>query len=548
MLRPYRYDSGTIISTPVKDEKTGYWRIEATVCRDGVLVYQKCDSLTRKEFRPPEENQRLASILNQATFPFPVTIEHPPAPVDASNASRYMVGIHGRGEARYSSPDLIVPLYYYVDTAIEDITSGKRREVSLGYFCRTVEEPGTWKGERYDAVQLEVEPNHFATTMIARAGKEAKLHLDSINNLYDFAYRIHLDSQDAGYDREIKTDRQYFFMDQMTYSYKRDGGSEVSVSVPSSVMPILNDKDNTIASLQSQLQVARNDAVKVDELTIKLDSVALSAERYRGAHDEVSDRLRVASDILEKYNIHYDSVNNQWYQTDSDEDEEDKDESYSRFDAKSDEEDSEEDEDEEEDDDEELLSELNTVLSDLKKESKPAQKSDSFLDMEEETTSNMNTTQNQLHSLTGGADPVSPSTVFQAIKMFPSLESRFDSAYPKSQDELLSIVATEARKEMAVLNPGYKTDSLDDLSAIEAYKFASSLKGVSSSRSDSTSNGSNGNHAFNLDAILSSSYRGDGKGKKHDFMEDEMTGEDMPMTPEQAMESGYKKKRGYQPK
>jgi len=45
---------------------------------------------------------------------------------------------------------------------IEDIKSGKRRDVSVGFTYDTVDKPGEWQGEHFDYVQENLLINHVA--------------------------------------------------------------------------------------------------------------------------------------------------------------------------------------------------------------------------------------------------------------------------------------------------------------------------------------------------------------------------------------------------
>jgi hypothetical protein len=62
--------------------------------------------------------------------------------------------------------------------AIEAARAGER-QLSQGYQCDLREEPGTWNGEAYDAIQLNRRYNHLAQVVAGRAGPECALKFDS---------------------------------------------------------------------------------------------------------------------------------------------------------------------------------------------------------------------------------------------------------------------------------------------------------------------------------------------------------------------------------
>ena len=73
-----------------------------------------------------------------------------------------------------------------VEIVIHDTDAMKRcglRELSLGYELDLDETPGTWNGEPYDAIQKNIRVNHLALVDKARAGDQARLNTDGLDNL-----------------------------------------------------------------------------------------------------------------------------------------------------------------------------------------------------------------------------------------------------------------------------------------------------------------------------------------------------------------------------
>jgi len=68
----------------------GYLRGEAIVSRAGVFKYRNVDGSIRGELRHPDDvfNNDSLSTLKM----IPITIDHPPEFVNASNAHKYQVG------------------------------------------------------------------------------------------------------------------------------------------------------------------------------------------------------------------------------------------------------------------------------------------------------------------------------------------------------------------------------------------------------------------------------------------------------------------------
>jgi hypothetical protein len=65
--------------------------------------------------------------------------------------------------------------------SIARVERGEDKELSCGYSCDVQAKPGTWRGQRYDAVQTNIRYNHIALGPAGwgRAGSDVSLRLDS---------------------------------------------------------------------------------------------------------------------------------------------------------------------------------------------------------------------------------------------------------------------------------------------------------------------------------------------------------------------------------
>lgn len=172
-----RFDAGTL--GKLERTPTGGVRVPARPTRTGVLVYQRADGTTVREYRSPEEvfhADSLASLDDAA-----VTIGHPasgkvtPATIKADGVG-YVRG-NGRKDGRFVEATLVVS----DDSAIKRIDSRDLCELSSGYSCDVEMRAGTTpEGERYDAVQRNIRYNHVALLPRGggRAGRDVALRLD----------------------------------------------------------------------------------------------------------------------------------------------------------------------------------------------------------------------------------------------------------------------------------------------------------------------------------------------------------------------------------
>ena len=160
-----RYDTVRLSATKTAE---GFIRDTPIVGRAGILVYQKADGSTYREYRPPEEAfkaESLASLQGK-----PITLGHK-AFVTADNADRVKpIGTilsSGRQDGNNILADVVI---YNLDT--------DARELSCGYTLTLDETAGTTpEGEHYDAIQRDIVYNHVAVCQRGRAGN-ARLNMD----------------------------------------------------------------------------------------------------------------------------------------------------------------------------------------------------------------------------------------------------------------------------------------------------------------------------------------------------------------------------------
>jgi hypothetical protein len=155
--------------------KEGYLRGQAVVSRSGVFSYRNMDGTIRGELRHPDEVFKKSSLDTLKMIP--ITNDHPPEFVDASNAHKYQVG-HTGETYDVENDQIIVSMTVTHQDAIDAIESGKV-ELSMGYAVDLKTENGSFKGENYDARQLAPKYNHLAIVKNGRAGRNARLRFDN---------------------------------------------------------------------------------------------------------------------------------------------------------------------------------------------------------------------------------------------------------------------------------------------------------------------------------------------------------------------------------
>jgi len=171
-----RYDRGTL----GKAERTdaGFLRAPAHLTRVGVFVYRFADGTERRELRAPEEVLRADSLATLRGVP--LTDRHPEDFVTAKNARK--LGRGHIGEDVRADGDLVAATVTIEDEELIGVVErGDRRELSAGYTAELDTTPGVFRGERYDARQINIRYNHVSIVDAGRAGARVKLHVDRLD-------------------------------------------------------------------------------------------------------------------------------------------------------------------------------------------------------------------------------------------------------------------------------------------------------------------------------------------------------------------------------
>lgn len=269
-----RFDSGTIRS-PIKTPE-GYFKAVGSFAKQGILEYRTPDGGIRREFRPGEENEKaLKKWASQV-----VTNEHPDRLVNAENAKQYQVGI--TDSTVFLEHDYVRGVVIVTDAeAVRSIERGDTTEISTGYKCRVINEPGTWRGQHYDAVQVDIEPNHVALTRKGRAGSDVALHLDS-------------DDKDVAY----QTTNKHKSMASLTI---KGATYEVDPLIASVVSSHISDLENKAVKADSLSEKEATFDKQIASLQQQIEELTEERDRYQGHADAYEVVTTNALPILEKY-------------------------------------------------------------------------------------------------------------------------------------------------------------------------------------------------------------------------------------------------------
>lgn len=172
------HDSAAATSRALTPE--GFLRVRARIGRSGLHLY-RADELgnpagfapddTIRVYRSPDEVFGAPSMASFSAKP--VTDDHPPAMVDATNWKRYAVGQSGPEVVR-DGDHLATDLLITDADAVKRVEAGA--QLSNGYLADFDFTPGTTpEGEAYDAVQSNIRGNHIALVAAGRCGDTCRV-------------------------------------------------------------------------------------------------------------------------------------------------------------------------------------------------------------------------------------------------------------------------------------------------------------------------------------------------------------------------------------
>jgi hypothetical protein len=273
----YRADSGKLGEWQLTPE--GYLVANAKIARIGIQEYPNPDGTVRREFRPPEEVANRDSLKTLCDLP--ISIEHPPAMLDSSNARHFAVGWNG--SVNYDGGFVSTKVKIIDQHAVKNALDGGRIELSVGYLTKLDWTPGVWEGQRYDAIQRNIKGNHIALTVKARGGADLRLYpglstpeLHKDSEILEKCWQL---AEPAWNDSEVRLDNLHIKV-----------GGETDMKMHDEEELRGKSKEDLI-SLVIEMQAMWTE--KEEELTETKDSAAY----WQGRATAIEDTLSVESDL-----------------------------------------------------------------------------------------------------------------------------------------------------------------------------------------------------------------------------------------------------------
>lgn len=174
------YDRATLRNGMARITPEGYFVADALVARaNNIQDYRASElGLTDRDpndiirvFRPEAEVFARDSLASASRLP--ITLDHPPAMLDARNYVQYSRGETGE-EIMRDGEFMRVPIRV-TDAQAVDSVQHERQEFSMGYTAEIVMDAGEYQGQAYDAKATNIRYNHLAACRAARGGPELRI-------------------------------------------------------------------------------------------------------------------------------------------------------------------------------------------------------------------------------------------------------------------------------------------------------------------------------------------------------------------------------------
>jgi len=251
-----RYDRSPVKATKNED---GFIYDTPILTRTGVFVYLNPDGSERREYRPPEEVFHADSL--QGYKGLPITNGHPGL-VTSANAANHTIGAV-LGEARQDGNNLIADIVIHNPAAV----NAGNKELSVGYKLDLDETPGiSPDGERYDAVQRNIRPNHLAIVKKGRAGV-ARLNMDGDAVFNDKDVTMSKMRLDNGIEYDAAPE-----VIQAYNKLKQDAADSEAAKAKEQARADAAEAD--LKKLQSELPQMKQDALAAARSRVELEAVA----------------------------------------------------------------------------------------------------------------------------------------------------------------------------------------------------------------------------------------------------------------------------------
>lgn len=279
--------------------QVGGIRVPARLTRTGVLEYRKPDGTIRRELRLPDEvfNSDSLRTLQGATV---TDLQHHRGLLSTANWKDAVLGHteEVRRDGKYVQADLLIN----DPTTVAEVQNGRLADISCGYSCKLEYTPGTWNGERYDAIQRSIRYNHVAVLPKGkgRAGTDVAIRTDARD-----AECVELTKEKPMNERIIRLDGKNLTYGSDEHIEHLERGHAATVQPLQTKCAELTTRCDT---LSGELEVARTDAKKaLADLKDEKDGEKAKAAR-KARRKLLREAVRLMADDEDAEDEKYDAL------------------------------------------------------------------------------------------------------------------------------------------------------------------------------------------------------------------------------------------------
>lgn len=252
---------------------------DVPIARSGVFPYRRSDGATTYEAKLPEDILSVSTMISARTKS--VTDEHPQELVTVNNHKDLSKGLT-HTDSRVDGDKLYVSFTVTDSALIQKIKNGKR-EVSIGFLSDIVSQDGEYNGQRFDAIQRNIEINHVAVVEKGRAGPEIGIRNDSD------AWQIENEKGGQSNMAKYKIDSVEYEVDSTVKSHIEKLQAQLDAA---------ELKSKTVDTLQGRVD-AHEGTIKVKEAEIKkLEEKQLSADELEKKVEQRVALIATAKPLL----------------------------------------------------------------------------------------------------------------------------------------------------------------------------------------------------------------------------------------------------------
>lgn len=284
-----RFNFSEINPEKISETPQGGIIVEGVVIRTGVFQYQQEDGSVVNEFLPKEELFCDASL--KSLVDAPITNEHPEEMISAAN---YRVNVIGFVKNVRNEGDRLVVADLVINDGetINEIITGKKKELSAGYFADPIKQSGVCPdGEKFDVIQRNIVFNHCSVVQMGRCGSEVSLRLNSAG------HQVDTDDSTSG------TAPNTLFNGKSQYSGKK---SEMTVKKNEEHL-VREDEEKGFCVPDEDGEVCFKTREEAEAHAKELDAKADEASDEASDESENSRQLSKLNSLLEKLGMKFDT-------------------------------------------------------------------------------------------------------------------------------------------------------------------------------------------------------------------------------------------------